>query len=66
LSWGCAAVDDAKTGLNPSEGATNPQRRARVMMKCLELAPQRDSRKLADCLGASARTVPAKGDIHAG
>lgn len=47
--------------------ATNPQRRARVMMKFLELA-QRDYDKLADCLAREhGKTVPdAKGDIQRG
>src|ERR1700747_962319 len=48
-------------------GATNPQRRARVMMKFLELA-QRDYDKLADLLAREhGKTVPdAKGDIQRG
>ena len=46
---------------------TNPQRRARVMMKFLELA-QRDYDKLADLLAREhGKTVPdAKGDIQRG
>src|SRR5205823_3500064 len=48
-------------------GNTNPQRRARVMMKFLELA-QRDYDKLADRLAREhGKTVPdAKGDIQRG
>src|SRR3978361_1537023 len=48
-------------------GATNPQRRARVMMKFLELA-QRDYDKLADLLAREhGKTVPdARGDIQRG
>src|SRR4030088_1871701 len=48
-------------------GATNPQRRARVMMKFLELA-QRDYDKLADLLAREhGKIVPdAKGDIQRG
>src|SRR6201988_642747 len=47
--------------------ATNPQRRARVMMKFLELA-QRDYDKLAELLAREhGKTVPdAKGDIQRG
>ena len=43
-----AAVENAKAA-QPEWAATNPQRRARVMMKFLELA-QRDYDKLADLL----------------
>src|SRR6202049_313653 len=43
-----AAVENALAA-QPEWGATNPQRRARVMMKFLELA-QRDYDKLADLL----------------
>jgi acyl-CoA reductase-like NAD-dependent aldehyde dehydrogenase len=46
-----AAVENAKAA-QPAWAATNPQRRARVMMKFLELA-QRDYDKLADCWRAS-------------
>ena len=48
-------------------GATNPQRRARVMMKFLQLA-QRDYDKMADLLAREhGKTVPdAKGDIQRG
>ena len=48
-----AAVENAKAA-QPEWGATNPQRRARVMMKFLELA-QRDYDKLAESAGARAR-----------
>src|SRR5262245_28139870 len=43
-----AAVANAKAA-QPAWAATNPQRRARVLMKFLELA-HRDYDKLADCL----------------
>src|SRR6195952_2104362 len=48
-------------------GSTNPQRRARVLMKFLELA-NRDYDKLADLLAREhGKTVPdAKGDIQRG
>src|SRR5207253_4034490 len=61
-----AAVENAKAA-QPEWGATNPQRRARVMMKFLELA-QRDYDKLADLLAREhGKTVPdAKGDIQRG
>src|ERR1700704_36877 len=61
-----AAVENAKTA-QVEWGATNPQRRARVMMKFLELA-QRDYDKLADLLAREhGKTVPdAKGDIQRG
>src|SRR2546425_2138082 len=61
-----AAVENAKAA-QPEWGATNPQRRARVMMKFLELA-NRDYDKLADCLAREhGKTVPdAKGDIQRG
>ena len=42
------AVENARLA-QPAWAATNPQRRARVLMKFLELA-QRDYDKLADCL----------------
>ena len=42
------AVENALLA-QPAWAATNPQRRARVLMKFLELA-QRDYDKLADCL----------------
>src|SRR6201986_1638201 len=61
-----AAVENAKAA-QPEWGATNPQRRARVMMKFLELA-QRDYDKLADLLAREhGKTVPdAKGDSQRG
>src|SRR5471032_563523 len=61
-----AAVENAKTA-QIEWGATNPQRRARIMMKFFELA-QRDYDKLADLLAREhGKTVPdAKGDIQRG
>src|SRR5207344_679383 len=61
-----AAVANAKAA-QPAWAATNPQRRARVMMKFLELA-NRDYDKLADCLAREhGKTVAdAKGDIQRG
>src|ERR1700743_1180802 len=61
-----AAVENAKAA-QPAWAATNPQRRARVMMKFLELA-QRDYHKLADVLAREhGKTIPdAKGDIQRG
>ena len=61
-----SAVENAKAA-QPEWGATNPQRRARIMMKFLELA-QRDYDKLADLLAREhGKTVPdAKGDIQRG
>src|SRR5580698_9618555 len=61
-----AAVENARAA-QPEWGATNPQRRARVMMKFLELA-QRDYDKLADLLAREhGKTVPdARGDIQRG
>src|SRR6201985_2244986 len=61
-----AAVENAAAA-QPEWGATNPQRRARVMMKFLELA-QRDYDKLADLLAREhGKTVPdARGDIQRG
>src|SRR6266404_6203433 len=61
-----AAVENALAA-QPEWGATNPQRRARIMMKFLELA-QRDYDKLADLLAREhATTVPdARGDIQRG
>src|SRR5579862_6374465 len=61
-----AAVENAKAA-QPEWASTNPQRRARVMMKFLELA-QRDYDKLADVLAREhGKTVPdAKGDIQRG
>ena len=60
------AVLNAKAA-QPAWAATNPQRRARVMMRFLELA-QRDYDKLADRLAREhGKTVPdAKGDIQRG
>src|ERR1700753_4196482 len=61
-----AAVENAKTA-QVEWANTNPQRRARVMMKFLELA-QRDYDKLAELLAREhGKTVPdAKGDIQRG
>src|ERR1700753_4053723 len=61
-----AAVENARAA-QPEWAATNPQRRARIMMKFLELA-QRDYDKLADMLAREhGKTVPdAKGDIQRG
>ena len=63
---GGAAVENAKAA-QPAWAATNPQRRARVLMKFLELA-NRDYDKLADCLAREhGKTVAdAKGDIQRG
>ncbi|OYZ62030.1 MAG: methylmalonate-semialdehyde dehydrogenase (CoA acylating), partial [Rhizobiales bacterium 24-66-13] len=61
-----AAVENAKAA-QIGWAATNPQRRARVMMKFLELV-QRDYDALADLLAREhGKTVPdAKGDIQRG
>ena len=61
-----AAVENAKAA-QPAWAATNPQRRARVLMKFLELA-HRDYDKLADVLAREhGKTVAdAKGDIQRG
>src|SRR5277367_871955 len=61
-----AAVENARAA-QPEWAATNPQRRARVMMKFLELA-QRDYDKLAEQLAREhGKTIPdAKGDIQRG
>src|SRR5438876_1712392 len=61
-----AAVENARTA-QAEWGATNPQRRARVMMKFLDLVA-RDNEKLADCLAREhGKTVAdAKGDIQRG
>src|SRR5215475_9452728 len=61
-----AAVENARAA-QPEWAATNPQRRARVMMKFLELA-QRDYDKLAELLAReNGKTVPdARGDIQRG
>src|SRR5262245_25414361 len=60
------AVENARSA-QPAWAATNPQRRARVLMKFLELA-QRDYDKLADCLAREhGKTVAdARGDIQRG
>ncbi len=61
-----AAVENARAS-QPEWAATNPQRRARVMMKFVELV-QRDYDKLAELLAREhGKTVPdAKGDIQRG
>src|SRR5262245_22297263 len=61
-----AAVENAALA-QPEWANTNPQRRARVMMKFLELV-QRDYDKLAELLAREhGKTVPdAKGDIQRG
>jgi malonate-semialdehyde dehydrogenase (acetylating)/methylmalonate-semialdehyde dehydrogenase len=61
-----AAVENARAA-QPAWAATNPQRRARVLMKFLELAA-RDNDKLADCLAREhGKTIAdAKGDIQRG
>ncbi len=61
-----AAVENAKAA-QPAWAATNPQRRARVLMKFLELVA-RDNDTLADILAREhGKTVPdAKGDIQRG
>src|SRR5215472_4745370 len=61
-----AAAENARAA-QPEWAATNPQRRARVMMKFLELA-QRDYDKLADRLAREhGKTIPdARGDIQRG
>jgi malonate-semialdehyde dehydrogenase (acetylating)/methylmalonate-semialdehyde dehydrogenase len=61
-----AAVENAKAA-QPAWAATNPQRRARVLMKFLELVA-RDNDKLADVLAREhGKTVAdAKGDIQRG
>ena len=61
-----AAVADAKAA-QPAWAATNPQRRARVLMRFLELA-NRDYDRLADCLAREhGKTIAdAKGDIQRG
>src|SRR5262245_13117484 len=59
-----AAVENAKAA-QPAWAATNPQRRARVLMKFIELVA-RDNDKLADCLAREhGKTLAdAKGDIQ--
>src|ERR1700748_603823 len=61
-----AAVENARAA-QVEWANTNPQRRARVMMKFLELA-QRDYDKLAELLAREhGKTIPdAKGDIQRG
>ncbi len=61
-----AAVENAKAA-QPAWAATNPQRRARVLMKFLELA-NRDYDKSADVLAREhGKTVAdAKGDLQRG
>jgi len=61
-----AAVANAKAA-QPAWAMTNPQRRARVMMKFVELI-NRDMDKLADILAREhGKTIPdAKGDIQRG
>ena len=61
-----AAVENAKAA-QVAWGATNPQRRARVMMKFLELAAQHND-ELADILAREhGKTIAdAKGDIQRG
>lgn len=60
------AVENAKTA-QPAWAATNPQRRARVMMKFVELL-NRDMDKLAEALSREhGKTIPdAKGDVQRG
>jgi malonate-semialdehyde dehydrogenase (acetylating) / methylmalonate-semialdehyde dehydrogenase len=60
------AVEHAKAA-QPGWAATNPQRRARVLMRFLELA-QRDYGRLADCLAREhGKTIAdAKGDLQRG
>ena len=61
-----AAVENAKAA-QPAWAATNPQRRARVLMKFLQLL-ERDNDKLAEVLAREhGKTIPdAKGDIQRG
>ena len=61
-----SAVANAQAA-QPGWAATNPQRRARVLMKFLELA-HRDYDKLADCLAREhGKTIAdARGDIQRG
>jgi malonate-semialdehyde dehydrogenase (acetylating)/methylmalonate-semialdehyde dehydrogenase len=60
------AVENAKAA-QPAWAATNPQRRARVFMKFLQLV-ERDNDKLAEKLAREhGKTIPdAKGDIQRG
>ena len=57
----------AAAAAQPAWGATNPQRRARVMMKFVDLL-NRDMDKLAEALSREhGKTIPdAKGDIQRG
>ncbi len=61
-----AAVADAKAA-QPAWAATNPQRRARVLMKFLDLVARHND-ELADILAREhGKTIPdAKGDIQRG
>ena len=61
-----AAVENGKAA-QPAWAATNPQRRARVMMKFVELL-NRDMDKLAEALSREhGKTIPdAKGDVQRG
>ena len=61
-----AAVENAKAA-QPAWAATNPQRRARVLMKFLQLL-ERDNDKLAEVLAREhGKTIAdAKGDIQRG
>jgi len=61
-----AAVENAKAA-QPAWANTNPQRRARVMFKFLELA-QRENNQLAELLAREhGKTIAdAKGDIQRG
>jgi malonate-semialdehyde dehydrogenase (acetylating)/methylmalonate-semialdehyde dehydrogenase len=60
------AVENAKAA-QPEWAATNPQRRARVLMKFIDLVA-RDNDKLADCLAREhGKTIAdAKGDVQRG
>ena len=61
-----AAIENAKAA-QPAWAATNPQRRARVLMKFLDLVA-RDMDSLAETLAREhGKTIPdAKGDIQRG
>ncbi|MGE3064723.1 MAG: CoA-acylating methylmalonate-semialdehyde dehydrogenase [Hyphomicrobiaceae bacterium] len=61
-----AAVENAKAA-QPAWAATNPQRRARVMMRFVDLV-NRDMEKLADCLAREhGKTIAdARGDVQRG
>ncbi|MCB1464269.1 MAG: aldehyde dehydrogenase family protein, partial [Nitratireductor sp.] len=61
-----AAIENAKAA-QPAWAATNPQRRARVMMKFVDLL-NRDMDKLAEALSREhGKTIPdAKGDVIRG